>query len=126
MPEPQHTLSQMRDRLAQGTSPADLIRELVPRTRSQAVSWARRLPYWDEFRGHFPDQVVAAARLVSKRAMKEHGLAFDDEGRVLEEPRDGRRRENQTTVSFPLTLGENTVTVTYTRNYYGTPGHNIL
>ncbi len=119
-------LQRIADRLAQGASTIDVIRELVPRTRSQAVFWARRLPYWDELRGRFPDRAIATARHISKRSMMEHGLAFDDEGRVLEEPGEGRRRASETTCSFPLTLGEDTITVTYTRNYYGTPGHNIL
>ncbi|HZZ77136.1 MAG TPA: hypothetical protein VFE62_01375 [Gemmataceae bacterium] len=61
-----------------------MIDELTPDFPAQGVKWAQCLSYWEAFRGQFPDQAVAIARVISKRAMREFGLAFDSEGRVVE------------------------------------------
>ena len=74
------TLQDIQDRLSE-TSPLPLIEELLPRCRTEAPTWARRLPGWEQYRGQFADQVIGLARIISRRAMKEHALRFNDEGR---------------------------------------------
>src|SRR5205085_10724653 len=114
MPDPRHTLQQIGDRLAQGDAPTDLTGELLPKTRAEAVTWARRLPLWEEHRSEFGPRAVAVARIVSKRAMRQFGLVFDAEGRVVEESRQtpGGFKEPPA-VTFPLTVGGEVIEVRY-------------
>src|SRR5438876_1073709 len=90
--------------VSQCLSPIRLIEELLPRARADAVSWVRRLPLWDEYRGQFPDQVVALARVISRRAMKAFNLSLTDDGRVLQRHAEGKALPSpQPTLTYSLT-----------------------
>jgi hypothetical protein len=113
---PAETLFHIETRLAV-TTPMNVISELMPRTG--AIRWAQRLPHWDEFRGQFSDQAIGIARIVSRRAMREHGLILTDDGRVVE-----RRSYTAPTPSatFRLDIAGQSVEVAYTADYY--PGRD--
>jgi hypothetical protein len=117
MSEPADILHRIQDGVAQNPDPLPLIEQLAARTPADAIQWARRLPLWDDFRGQYPGNVVAVARLISRRAMKEFRLVFDAEGRVVEEKeiRPGVPEPRPTT--FPLQIGDETVEVRYTHDY---------
>lgn len=112
---PVEALQHIQTRLALET-PLDLIDALSPQSQHQAVTWARRLPLWDEYRGEYPAQAVALARAVSRRAMREFGLVFDAEGRVVEKEQ-GRRKEPQTK-TWTMQIGEETIEVRHTPHYF--------
>lgn len=120
---PEATLELIRTRLA-ATDPIDLAIELTPTTRTEAVPWTRRLAHWDEFRGRFPDQAVAVARVISTRAMRRFDLAIDAAGRV----RDDKPRRSFATpdpaLTFPLDAAGATVTVEYTPDYFPHAGQD--
>ena len=120
MTTPSEILQQIQDGLVSST-PAQLIEKLLPFTDAEAVTWVRRLPFWEEFRGEFSGQAIAVARLVSLRSMREFGLAFDRQGKVVPEDQPFGYVEKPTSI-FPLKIGEDTVNVRYTRYsfpYYG-------
>ena len=50
-------LDQISSRLAD-TPPIDLIERLMPLARSDAITSARRLTYWDEYRGIQPAERI--------------------------------------------------------------------
>src|SRR5262249_18699152 len=105
---------------SQRAAPAQIIADLLPQTRPGALTWAQRLPGWDEYRKQFSGQVIAIARVVSKRSMRLHGLAFDDEGRVVDSRSLIERNTHHQKASryFPLRIGDDTVTVEYTPGYF--------
>src|SRR5581483_8945296 len=78
----EEVLRHIEKRLSQGVAPAVIIKEMLPRTRDRALSWGRRLAVWDEYCPEYPAQVVALARIISQRAMREHGLTLRKDGRV--------------------------------------------
>jgi hypothetical protein len=86
---PPDILDNIQSRLGEGTPPAQVIAELLPRTSAEAVSWARRLPGWDEERDRYPGQMVALARVISRQALRAFRLRLTDEGRVLDKPIEG-------------------------------------
>ncbi|MBA4067187.1 MAG: hypothetical protein C0501_26475 [Isosphaera sp.] len=100
--------------------PADLVADFLPRTREEAVGWARRLAAWDEYRDRFPGRAVALARLVSRRAMREHGLEVTADGRVADRS-PTRAREPEASLTFPLLGGE--VRAEYTPGYFRGQDH---
>ncbi len=112
---PADTLQHIQTRLASET-PINVIDALSPQSHAQAVTWSRRLPLWDEYRGDYTGQVVALARAVSRRAMREFGLVFDAEGRVVQKE-EGRRTEPQTK-TWAMQIGEETIEVRYTPHYF--------
>lgn len=113
------TLKHIQERLSHGLGPQQVIEELLPQTRTDAMTWGRRLPGWEEYGGPFPAQVVALARVVSLRAMRAYRLTLNEDGRVVE-----RRREEQPwkpqkpSLTFPLALGGEEVRVEYTADYF--------
>src|ERR1700752_2884794 len=114
-PAPRDNLQQIDDRLTRGDSPSQVIGQLTPAARQDAVSWARQLPYFDELRGHFRNQVIAIARTVSKCGMTAFGLAFSGDGRVVERTvENGRRTEPRPTADFILQIQGGEVRVRYT------------
>ncbi len=119
------TLQHIRDRLGQAAIPAEVIEELLPCTRSRAVTWAQRLPAWDEYRGQYSDQAVALARVVSLRAMRAFALALSADGRVV-----GRSSENKPwptpTLRFVLRIGGEEVRVEYTPDYIPGGGRDLF
>jgi hypothetical protein len=126
VPSSQDILQRIQDCLAQGTKPAHIIADLLPQARTDALTWAQRLPGWDEYRQQYSGQIIAIARVVSKRAMRLHGLAFDDEGRVVDsrslvERNTGIEKPHR---RFPLHLGADTVTVEYTPSYCARSGED--
>lgn len=110
-------LDQIASRLAD-TSPIDLIERLIPLARSDAITWARRLTHWDEYRGQHTDQVVAVARVISRRAMREFGLAITEDGRVVECNRQTPRSEPKPEMTFPVVVAGQEVQVQYTPSYF--------
>src|ERR1700722_6932103 len=83
---PDDTLQQIQARLAE-VPPTQVIEELSPRSRTEAESWARRLPIWPEH--EFPAQAVAIARVIGQRAMRSFGLKLSEDGRVIDNERQG-------------------------------------
>jgi hypothetical protein len=83
MPDLDSLLSRIHNRLTEGAALARIIEEFLPHSHSEAVAYARRLPLWDEYRGQFPSQVVAIARILSRRGMSQFGLILDHDGRVV-------------------------------------------
>lgn len=117
-PSPASVLQSIQDRLAQDDV-LPIIEQSMPRTLTDAITWARCLPFWEEFKGQFPDQAIAVARVLSRRAMKEFGLAFDDQGRVVEKKHIKRAAHvGKPTSTFPLQIAEETVQVEYTEQYF--------
>jgi hypothetical protein len=116
---PLETLTRIRDRLDAGVAPVAVIEEMLPQTREGAVTWAGRLPGWAEY--HFPDHVTATARLISRRAMKEHGLALSEDGRVVERPHEGRRNAPSAARAFLLMDGQ--VRAEYAPGYFRDKDH---
>jgi hypothetical protein len=119
----EQTLKRIQDRLGQGVAPAQIIEELLPRTRDAALSWARRLAGWEEYQQAYPTQVIALARLVSLRAMREHGLMLRDDGHVVDRPREGKPwKTPQPALTFRLNVGGEEVRVEYTPGYFPNSG----
>lgn len=75
-----------------------------------------RLAVWEEHRGAVSGQAVAVARTVSRRAMREFGLSFDAEGRIVERKPTPPQWKDELIHAFPMRIGEETVEVRYTRN----------
>jgi hypothetical protein len=118
-PSPHDILDQIQARLNEGTSPAQVIAELLPRTRAEAVGWGRRLPAWDEYRGQYPGQTVAVARLVSRQALRAFRLILTEYGQVIDKPGEqGRHRTPEPSLRFRLALGDEEVCVAYTPDYF--------
>jgi hypothetical protein len=121
------TLQHIQERLRQGLGPQQVIEELLPVTPTDAVTWARRLPGWEEYGGQFPTQVVALARVVSLRAMRAFSLSLSEDGRVL-----GRRKEvrpwqpPKPSLTFRLVVGGEEVQVEYTRDYFPEGGKDCF
>jgi hypothetical protein len=114
---PAETLSHIAGRLAD-TSPTDLIDELMPGFPIEALTWARRLSHWDEFRGQFSDQAIGVARVVSRRAMREFGLAISDDGCVVDFNSRPVKIDPKPELTFTLRIAEQPVQVAYTRSYF--------
>lgn len=111
-------LARIQARLSEGAYPPVLIEEMLPRTRDDALSWARHLSYWDEYQPHYPAQVIALARLVSRRSMREFRLTLRKDGRVVEQPREVKPWKTPPAVTFSLELAGEPVRVHYTRGYF--------
>ena len=119
------TLAAIRDRLRAGETPEAVIASLVPATLHEAEAWGRRLPLWQEFLPAFGTQVVAVARVVTKRGLRLHRRTLDAEGRLVpgtpwhipSEPPAGEP------VTFTMDVGGQTVSVTYTPGYFRDADH---
>jgi hypothetical protein len=123
----EETLRRIEEELNQGSSPAAILKEMLPKTRDEALFWGRRLPVWDEYRATYPAQVIAVARLVSRQAMKAFRLTLRDDGRVVERPAEGRqRRATEPTDSFSLTVAGEEVHVRYTPQYLPNSGTGLF
>jgi hypothetical protein len=117
------TLKRIQDRLSQGLAPALIIEEMLPRSRDDALSWARRLAGWEEYQPAYPAQVIALARLVSLRAMREHGLMLREDGHVVDRPREGKPWKTPTpSLTFRLDVGGQEMRVAYTPGYFPNSG----
>jgi hypothetical protein len=124
---PEETLKRIQGRLGQGTAPACVIEELLPRCRDGAVFWARCLAIWDEYRPAYPAQAVALARLISRRAMREHRLMLREDGRVVEQPREGKTwKTPPPALTFRLDVGGEEVRVEYTPGYFPNCDTDVL
>ena len=123
----EETLRWIQERLSQGTTPAAVIKEMMPKTREEAFTWACRLPGWDEYQNRFLAQALALARLVSRRVMKEYRLMIREDGRVVERPaeRKGWKTPPPTAI-FPLVIGGEEVQVRYTTGYFPNSGIDDL
>jgi hypothetical protein len=112
-------LETIRSRIDSAADPVAIINELTPRTRPDAVKWARRLPLYDEFAAIYGKQVVGLARTIAKRALRQQGLRVTEDGRIIEEvglrP---RRSDAKPTRAFLLPIRDSEVKVEYTRNYF--------
>jgi hypothetical protein len=113
------TLQQIQDRLCRGLVPQQVIEELQPLTRADAVTWIRRLPGWVEFGGQFPPQVIALARVISQRAMRTFSLKLSEDGRVVPRNREAPPwKTPKSSMTFRLALGDEEVLVAYTPRYF--------
>jgi hypothetical protein len=128
MSDPHPLLSTIRDRLAQGTAPTTVIEELAPQSPVTALALGRRLPLWDEARGEFSSQVVAIARILSRRGMAQYGLSFDSTGRVVEKRvlHPGASAKHLPTRRFPLTVAGQEVRVEYIPDYFPNRGQALF
>jgi len=123
----EETLQRIQERLDQGAAPAVIIKEMLPRTRDEALFWGRRLAVWDEYRAIYPAQAIAVARLISRQAMKAFRLTMRDDGRVVERRAEGRQRNtSQPTDTFPLVVGGDEVRVEYSEGYFPNFGTDLL
>lgn len=115
----EETLRRIQERLDQQAVPATIIAEMLPQSRDGALSWGRRLAVWDDYRRQCPAQVIALARLISRRAMREHGLTLRKDGRVVVPLAEGKPwRTLKPTSTFPLTIAGEEVQVQYTPHYF--------
>lgn len=124
---PEETLGHIRERLGQHTAPAAIIEEMLPQTRDGALSWGRHLAVWDDYQREYPAQVVALARIISQRAMREHGLTLRKDGRVVERPAEGKGwKTPRPAVTFTLTVGGEELRIDYTPEYFPNSGTGLL
>lgn len=115
----EETLRHIQERLDQQAAPAVIAEEMMPRTRDGALSWGRRLAVWDEYGREYPAQVVALARIISQRAMREQGLTLRKDGRVVKQPAEGKGwKTPRPAASFTLPIGGEDVRVEYTPHYF--------
>jgi hypothetical protein len=104
-----------------------VIAELLPRTRTEAVTWAQRLPAWDEYQGEYPDQVIGLARVVSRRAMRGFALTLSEDGRVVGRLREGKPGQTpEPSLTFLLAVGGEEVRVEYTPDYFPNGGKDLF
>ena len=112
-------LRRIQERLNEGAAPATVIEEMLPKSRDEAVFWGRRLPGWEEYQNDFPAQVVAMARVISRRAMQQYRLILREDGRVAERRVEGKGWKTPLpAAAFSLTVGGEEIHVTYTRDYF--------
>jgi hypothetical protein len=121
------TLRRIQERLDQRAAPLAIIEEMVPRTRDGALSWGRRLAVWDDYQRDYPAQVVALARIISQRAMREHGLTLRKDGRLVKQPAEGKGWKTPSpAATFALTIGGEEVRVEYTPHYFPNDDTGLL
>jgi hypothetical protein len=125
--DPLATLRHIADRLAQGANPADLISELLPKTTHDVLTWARHLSLWEAY-PQAGQRAIAVARIVSRRVMRQDGLIFDDEGRVVDglalaKAMTAVKRANR---HFKLPIGGAPVSVDYTEGYCPKARQNLF
>ncbi len=123
----EETLRHIQERLEQQTAPAAIIEEMLPQSRDGALSWGRHLAVWDDYQREYPAQVIALARIISQRAMREHGLALRKDGRVVAPPTEGKGwKTPRPVVTFTLTIGGEDVRVDYTPQYFPNDDTSLL
>jgi hypothetical protein len=122
MADARQTLTEIRDRLTRGEEPLAVVQAVSPCVRHDAVAWVRRLSVWEEYRGEFPDQVVAIARTVSRRAMRSFGLSISEDGRILDSAQQRTGPAPQPTERFSLAVNGETLRVAYTPDYFPRAG----
>jgi len=119
MPDPHPLLTRIHDRLNQGIATRQIIEEFLPATRAEALAYARRLPLWDEYRGGFSPQVVAIARVLSRRGMSQFGFILDRDGHVAPQlPHRGGKAPAYPRRNFPMRVGDEEVRVEYAPYYF--------
>ncbi len=124
---PEDTLALIHKRLDQGASPATVINELLPQTRDEALSWGRQLPIWEEYHRQYPAQAIALARVISRRAMRQHGMTLRKDGRVVKQPAEGKGWKTPgPAATFLLTIGGEQVRVEYTAQYFPNDDTGLL
>src|ERR1700722_14222915 len=106
LPSLPDTLKHIQERMSQGLGPQQVIEELLPLTRTDAVTWLRRLSIWAEYAEQFPVQTVALARLISPRARREFSLKLTEDGRVIDSKHQGPPCQTpRPTKKFRLSIG---------------------
>src|ERR1700722_779112 len=119
LPSLPDTLKHIQERLSQGLAPQQVIEELLPLTRTDAMTWLRRLSIWTEYAEQFPVQTVALARLISLRARREFALTLTGDGRVIDSRHQGLSWPTpRPTSKFRLNLQGEEVCVEYTPYYF--------
>jgi hypothetical protein len=122
-PHPHDTLQRIQERLSQGLTPQQVIEQLLPRTHGDAMTWAGRLPGWDEYRGQYPAQTVALARVISRRAMRTFGLTLSEDGRVVDGHHKGKPCPTpKPSLAFRLAIRGEELQVEYTPDYFPNAG----
>ena len=123
----EEALRRIEERLNHGAAPAAIIKEMSPQSRDEAVSSGRRLTGWEEHLHAFPAQVVALARVISRRAMQAYRLVLREDGRVVGRPAEGRPwKTPHSSVTFPLVVGGEEVQVEYTKQFFLNSGTGLL
>ena len=123
----EEVLRRIQERLNKGAAPAIVIEEMLPKSRDEAVFWGRRLPGWEEYQNDFPAQVVALARVISRRAMQQYRLMLREDGRVVERRTEGKGWKTPLPfAAFSLMVGGEEIHVTYTRDYFPTSDTGLL
>ncbi len=103
--DPTLTLQAIADALQRSSDPLAVIEELSPRSSSDALTWARRRALWDDYQDQFPDQVTALAVVISRRAMRQLGMWFAEDGRLRKCPAAQlASRPNDPADQFPLVV----------------------
>jgi hypothetical protein len=123
----EETLKRIQEWLAHGVAPAVIIEELLPQSCDDAFCWARRLSGWEEYQRQYPAQVIALARVISQRAMRQFGLTLREDGRVVEQPEEGKPwKTPKPAALFRLEIGEEAVRVEYTPGYFPNADTDLL
>ena len=118
-PTPIIFLAQIQQGIARGNSPLELIDALMPKTTLGAEEWIRSLPMFPAYPHLHTEQVVAIARIIAKRAMREFSLKLTEDGRVI----DARQKRPDWSTpkpksNFTLKLAGEEINVEYTRGYF--------
>lgn len=119
------TLRQLQERLNQSVPLTELVEESQPETKADAIRWARHLSAFDEYRNRCPNRVIALARIIARRALKEYQLVLTEDGRVLERHR-RQGVQSEMTDSFEIEIGGQEVRVDYIRDYYPADGTDLF
>ncbi len=121
--DPKLALQAIRDALQRPTAPLTVIEEHQPRSADETLTWARRRALWDDYHGQFSDQVIAIATVLSRRAMRQLGLWFAEDGRLREaRPEPLGQRPHEPADSFTLTVQNVPVRIEYSTDYFPLAG----
>ena len=114
-PPPHAILERIQARLNQDAAATQVIEELLPHTRAEALTWAQRLTGWDEFRGQHPDQAIGIVRSISQRSLREFSLILNQECRIIDKPAErGQYLRPEPSQRFRLPIQGEEVCVAYT------------
>lgn len=103
--------------LAEGLTPQEVVTQLTPPTKPEAVALARRLPLLHERPD--ADRGAACVRLAARAGMRRFRLAFAPDGRVADDPAYNRPRADPAPVVLPAAG----CTVEYVARYFPDRDH---
>ena len=114
-PTPIIFLAQIQQGLARGNPPIQLIDALMPKTPLGAEEWIRCLPIFPGHQYLYSEQVVAIARVIAKRSMREFSLKLTEDGRIV--ATDQKHVTPEPSATFKLKLANEELNVEYTPHY---------